>query len=333
VELFQARVNERVEEAMVREPAKIGIVGAGAMGCLLGAFLSKETPFVWLVDVWEEHVSRIKEHGLRVTEGGKTRTLPMRATTRSEDAGICDVVIVSTKFIHTRAAMQNAAPMIGEKTLIMTIQNGIGNVEIISEFVKKSRILFGLTTLGSVLKGPGAIEATFLDGALTYLWPLEGEPNQAVTALADLFAQSGLHLVLTRDVRERIWKKLSLNAGFSVLTALARLKCGDFIKQPPSLELIRGLVFEIAAVAQKEGINLDSEATYEYVVDLAKQAPDHLTSTLIDVLNRRKTEIDCLNGAVTAKAREYGIEAPYNTAVCNLIRIIQETYDKALPFS
>jgi 2-dehydropantoate 2-reductase len=318
---------------MVREPFKIGIVGVGAMGCLLGAFLSKELPFVWLVDVWEEHVSRIKDQGLKVSMRGEIRTLPLRATTRPEDAGICDVVVVSTKFHQTREAMQNAAPMIGGNTLVMTVQNGIGHVEIISEFVKKTQILFGLTTLGSIIKGPGAIEATFLEGAVTYLWPLEGRPDQTVTELVETFTRSGLHVVLTPDVQARIWKKLSLNAGFSVLTALARLKCGDFIDQAPSLELIRGLVFEIAAVAQREGVNLDAEGTYEYVLDLARKAPDHLTSTLVDILNRRKTEIDCLNGAVVAKAKKYGIEVPYNTAICSLIRIIEETYDKALPFS
>ena len=318
---------------MSREPARFGIVGAGAMGSLLGSFLARETPYLWLVDVWREHVSRINEQGVTVTKMGETQCVPMRATTRPEHVGVCDVVIVATKFHHTRAAMQNAAPMIGEKTLVMTIQNGIGNVEIISEFVKKTQILFGLTTLGSVLKAPGAVEATFLDGAVTYLWPLEGKPSHTTTELVNIFTRSGLHFVLAPDVRERIWKKLSLNAGFSVLTALARLKCGDLIGRPHSLDLIRGLVFEIAAVAQREGITLDPEETLQYVVDLAKQAPDHLTSTLIDVLNRRKTEIDCLNGAVVAKAKKYGIEVPYNTAICSLIRIIEETYDKALPFS
>ena len=311
---------------------RVGILGAGAMGCLLGSFLAKVSQEVCLVDVWEEHVSLINKKGLTVTTRGVSETFTIRATTNSGDLGVCDAIIVSTKFHQTREAVRNAASMIGENTLVMTIQNGIGNVEIITEFVKGSRILFGLTTLGSIIKGPGAIEITFLEGAHTYLWPLEGTPSRETKRLVDLFHQAGLQFALTPDVRERIWKKLSLNAGFSVLTAIPRLKCGDFIGQTPSLELVKGLVFEIATVAGKEGVLIDPEATYQYVIDLARQAPDHLTSTLIDVLNHRKTEIDCLNGAVVAKAKAHGIEVPYNTVICNLIRISEETYDKALRF-
>ncbi len=309
---------------------KFGIIGAGAMGCLLGAFLKEKTKDIWLVDTWEDHVSRINENGLTITDKGQTRNVSIRATMETEKVGICDVVVISTKFHDTRQAVQSGLCMMNSDTVVITIQNGIGNVEIISEFVGCNQIVSGLTTLGSVLRGPGMIEATFSENAETYLWPLQGEPNERVKAIVEVFSQSGLSFSLTPDVRERIWKKLCLNAAFSILVAIPRLKCGDFIDQPSSRELIRGLVSEIAAVAKREGIDMDPESAYQYVVDLAKQAPNHLTSALIDVINRRKTEVDCLNGAIVAKGRQYGIETPFNTAVFNLIQIIENTYDKAI---
>jgi len=309
---------------------KFGIVGAGAMGCLLGSFLAKARKDVWLVDVWKDHVTRLKEHGLTVVTHGTSDTVSIHATTDTRDVGICDVVIISTKFHHTRRAIQNAHSMIGGSTLVMTIQNGIGNVETISEFVKKEQIIFGLTTLGSVIKGPGKIETTFSDEATTHLWPLSETPDDRTRELVETFRQTGLDFRLAPDVRERIWEKLCLNASLSLPLAIPRLKCGDFIGQPSSLELIRSVVSEIVAVANKEGVTIDLEETYEYIVALAKKAPDHLPSPLVDILNHRKTEIDCLNGAVVAKAKRHHIEVPYNTAIVHLIRIIENTYDKCI---
>jgi 2-dehydropantoate 2-reductase len=307
---------------------KFGIVGAGAMGCLLGSFLGKVKEDVWLVDIWEDHVARIKKNGLMVMKEGRSEIVRIPAATHPEEVGICDVVIISTKFHHTRTAVQSASCMIGDETVVMTIQNGIGNVEIISEFVNSRQIIFGLTTLGSVIKGPGMIEVTFSQSADTFVWPLVGEPWDKVQKAISAFNRAGLNFHLSPDVRERIWKKLCLNASLSVVLAIPRLKCGDFINQPSSFELIKGLVDEIVAVANNEGVILNPEEAYEYVLTLGKQAPDHLPSPLMDVLNRRKTEIDCLNGAIVEKAKQWGIEVPYNTVIYHLVKIIESTYNE-----
>jgi len=309
---------------------KFGIVGAGAMGCLFGSFLAKQGEEVWLVDIWEDHVTRINEKGLSVMIEGKSELIPIQATTNTHDVGRCDVVICATKFRHTRDAVRNALNMIDNETIVITLQNGIGNVEIISEFVDKKQIVFGVTTLGSVVKGPGQIEATVTEEGQTYLWSVTGEPDQKIRSIIDICNRAGLNFCLSSDVKERIWKKLCLNAGLSVPLAIPRLRCGDYIEQPHSLELTRGLVLEIVAVAEHEGVKLDPEEMYENVVNLAKQSPNHRTSALMDVVNHRKTEIDCLNGAVVAKAREYGIEAPFNSAIRNIIKIIEITYNKSI---
>lgn len=93
---------------------------------------------------------------------------------------------------------------------------------------------------------------------------------------------------------------------------------------------MKALVYEVVAVARKEGIALDGQEVYEYIINLAQQAYYHLTSPLIDVLNRRKTEVDSLNGAIVEKAQKYGIEVPYHTTIYYLIRIIENTYNQAI---
>jgi len=309
---------------------KFGIVGAGAMGCLFGSFLAKQGEEVWLVDVWKEHVELINEKGLSVMIEGKSERIPIQATTNTHDVGRCDAVIIATKFRHTRDAVRNALNIIDEETVVITLQNGIGNVETISEFVNKDQIVFGVTTLGSVVKGPGHIEATVTKVGQTYLWSVTGEPGKRVKSVIDACNRAGLDFSLTPDVKERIWRKLCLNAGLSVPCAIPRLECGDYIEQPHSLELTRGLVQEIVAVAEHEGVNLDPEEMYENVVNLARQSPNHRTSILMDVVNHRKTEIDCLNGAVVSRARKYGIKVPFNSVISNIIRITEDTYDKSI---
>ena len=120
-------------------------------------------------------------------------------------------------------------------------------------------------------------------------------------------------------------RKLKLIPLFHAIT---RLKNIDSVSQPSFLEITRGLVFEIIAVANKEGLVLNAEEEYERLIPLVEAAPNHLPSTLIDVLNHRKTEIDCLNGAVVAIAKKHGIEVPYNTVIYHLIKTIENTYDK-----
>ncbi len=311
---------------------KFGIVGAGAMGCLFGSFLAKVHKDVWLLDVWQEHISQINARGLTVLNKGSIETIPINATTDSHGIGVCDVVMIFTKYRHTREAIQDALNLIDDNSVVITVQNGIGNVDIISEFVNRRQVILGLTILGSAIKGPGTIEITVSEESPTYVWPAEGEVSDRIQEIVAAFNAAGLNFQLSPNVQEQIWRKLCLNAGLSILLALTRLNCGNFISQPSSLDLIRRLVFEIVSVGNKEGVMLEPEETYEYVVSLARQSPEHRSSALMDILNGRKTEIDSLNGAIVDKAKVHGIDVPCNVMVTHLIRIIENTYNQAIQY-
>ncbi len=306
---------------------KVGIVGAGAMGCLFGGFLARELQEVWLVDIWKDHVNQINEEGLCVRIKEKCEAIIIKATTNPKDVGACDLVVISTKYDSTQDAVKDALAMISDETVVVTLQNGLGNLDIIAEFVDEEKIVYGVTTLGSILKGPGIIEATVTDEGKTYLWPLKGEPNGKIRNAIDTFNHAGLNFILSPDVKERIWKKLCLNAGLSVPLAIFRLNCGDYIKQSHALELTRCLVSEIVTVAAMEGVKLDPELIYQEIVELAKKAPDHRTSALLDILNHRKTEIDVINGAILNKAKQNNISIPYNSVVYSIIKVLENTYD------
>jgi 2-dehydropantoate 2-reductase len=309
---------------------KIVIAGAGAMGCLIGGYLARAGEEVWLLSRAEDHVGALARHGLRLTYRDTTDTIPIKATTRPAEAGPCDVVLVMTKYRHTREALENARPTIDDETVVVTLQNGIGNVEIIENFVERERILFGVTGLGAIKTGPGAITATVVDGVETYAWSAAGNPSPTMSAFAGALVRAGFDVRLSPDVRERVWQKLCVNAGFSALCAIVRLSVGDMLRMPASLELIRALVLEIAAVGKREGVDIEGEAAFERVCDLAERSRAHVPSFLVDVLNERKTEVDCLNDAVVAKAREYGLDVPVNETVARLVAIIENSYDQRL---
>jgi 2-dehydropantoate 2-reductase len=312
---------------------KIGVAGAGAMGCLIGGYLARAGEEVWLFSRSDDHVEALTRNGLRLTYRDHTHTIAVKATTRPPEAGPCDVVVVVTKHRHTREALENVRSTLDDRTLLVTLQNGIGNAEIISDFVDPGRILFGVTGLGAVKTGPGAITATVVDGVTTHVWSAAGNPSPPMTAFVEALVRSGFDVQLSPDVRQQIWQKLCVNAGFSALCAIVRLSVGDMLQVPAARDLIRSLVLEIAAVGRCEGVAIDGDEAFDRVWDLAERSPAHVPSFLVDVLNGRQTEVDCLNGAVVAKARKHGIEVPVNQAVTGLLAIIENAYDQRMPVS
>ncbi len=309
---------------------KIGVVGAGAMGSLLGSCLARGSNEVWLIDVWLEHINEIVTKGLKIIENGAQHIVHCNASTRSKHVGICDLVIISTKFKDTESAIKNSLSMIGKQTYVMTVQNGIGNVDILEKYVDPAHIVFGFTTLGAVTRNPGEIEMTFGSQAETHVWPRLGQPDERLKNIIRKMNESGLEIQLSPDVESRIWKKVCLNAGFSVLTAITQLTCGDLVDQPAAVKLIRALVGEICHVARHENIDIDTNESIEYVIKLGHEAPRHQTSFQMDMLNKSQTEIDSLNGAVVVKAKKYGLDVPVNETIQNIVKVLQNTYDQRL---
>jgi 2-dehydropantoate 2-reductase len=307
---------------------KIGIVGAGAMGCLIGGYLAEAGEEVWLVARTKSHIEALSKNGLAMTLKGATRTIVVNATRAPAEVGRCDVVIVMTKHHQLRDAVQSASAMIDDETIVVVLQNGIGNVEIVAEFVDDRQILQGVTLLGAVVTGPGAVDVTAIDDTPTFLWPVSGEPSPLMSQFVDAMGAAGFDTWLSPDVVERIWKKLCVNAGISTLTAVLGLKVGDLVGEPAARDLIQSLVMEIAAVAAGEGIALDGEAEFARLMEISRSAAGHFPSILVDVLHGRRTEVGSLSGAVVAKAREQGLDVPRNETIARLLTVIEDTYEK-----
>jgi 2-dehydropantoate 2-reductase len=311
-----------------RSLPKVVFVGAGAMGSLFAARLAASPGEVWVYDVWPAHIEAIRERGLRVSHRGGERPVSLRATGDPAEPGIADILFLFVKYSQTEQAMRDARPLLSEGTVIVTLQNGLGNVETIRRVVPGNKILFGFTTLTSELLGPGRIDDSFAGRGETYLWPEDATPDASSDRVIALLNGAGVHTVLAPDIELRIWKKLVVNCCLNPLCAIADLTVGDLVAQPDIWPVFDGVIAEIVSVAERKGIGLDRRSARGFLEHVASESGAHLPSMVMDVRARRATEIDCLNGAIVREAERHGIDAPCNRTLRGVIKVLEQTYAK-----
>jgi 2-dehydropantoate 2-reductase len=309
---------------------KIAIVGAGAMGSLFASYLASSVDEVWLYDVWQDHVDAISAHGLTRIQGNGEEVVRVMAASRPEDVGIADLILIFVKHAQTRRAATDALAMFGPDSWVLTLQNGIGNVEILEEMFPAERILFGLTTLPSELDGPGRVIDVAGGEGRTFLWPLRPGADPAPELFAEEFRRAGMHCELSADIERHIWEKLAVNCSYAAVCAVTRRKVGTLLDNDEAQRLIGGLIGEIVSVGRAKGVDLESDRVRASVRLTAEEGRDHVPSLLADVLADRRTEIGCLNGAVVAQAERLGVAVPLNSAIHDLIRTIEDSYGAAL---
>jgi 2-dehydropantoate 2-reductase len=325
---------------------KIVIAGSGAMGCRFGGALFAAGHEVLLLDGWAEHVEAINRAGLRVTDETGTRVLPVPAALFPA-AHVADLVIVFAKATGTAAAAEAAKGAIGPATLVLTLQNGLDNIESLLVHVPPARLLAGTTTLGTELLGPGHIRA--LGSGDTAFGPLPGgavageaaagEAAAGEAAAGEAVAESaervraalsgaGISVRVAPNALELIWAKVAFNCVMNTLCSIASIPVSALARYDGFDALASSILDEIAAVARAEGVTVDTAAalaTMKAQFDPSASG-SHLASMLQDLMNSRRTEIAHLNGAVAARAARHGIDAPANTLIAALIGLLEATW-------
>ncbi len=309
---------------------RIVVVGAGAMGSLFASYLTSVSDDVWVYDIWQEHVDIINREGLLITRNKSDYRIKLKATSNPGDPGVADLVIIFVKHDNTRQAVKDAMPMIGPNTTVLTLQNGIGNVEILQEVIPTEQILFGLTTLPCELLGPGHIESSGHGQGETHFWPLSGKIATMADEICSIFNQACIHTRISPDIQLKIWEKLTVICSYAAMSAVTRLKVGDLIDREEIQPILEGLISEVVMVAQNKGISLERNESIVFARQVAEEGRDHIPSILADILKNRKTEIECLNGAVVREGRKLGVSTPYNQVLYCLIHCMENSYTKRL---
>lgn len=301
---------------------KIAVVGAGAMGSLFGGLLAEHGHAVTLIDVNAAHLEAIQSHGLRLhTDQGHRHIRTLRACLPSQADESPDLLLVFTKTLHTASALSGVAHLIGPGTHVLSLQNGLGNVEVIQRHVARERILIGVTTWPADLAGPGHVHSHGQGGVR-----LMSADSQVRPMLAEVVqALQGAGLVCAADgaVWSAIWEKVAFNAALNSICAVSHCTVDQIGVLDDGRDLAFTVVEEVLAVAQAQGVPVNWDACKANVADAIARHAGHKPSMLQDVLAGRKTEIEAINGAVVAAADRSGIAVPCTRTLLRLVRLVE----------
>lgn len=304
---------------------KIAIIGAGAMGCLYGGYLSKKNEVIML-DSYEPQVQAINENGITIAEqDGTEQVYPnVRAYLSGSFREEVGLVIVFVKSTFTEAALEANSHLFGEHTLVMTLQNGAGNDRKIAKLVKPENIIVGTSKHNAVNMGAGKTKHSGA-GATTIGSNYHAE--EVVATIADTLRQCGFMVIESDDIQRIIWSKLFVNLSINTFTALIETPIGYMIKNNYAWDFAKRLIYEAVEVAEADGTYFDRREALEMVRQVCIDAGDGYSSMYQDRKRRVKMEIDAINGAIVEQAKLYGVPTPYNSLIVDLIHAVEGAYD------
>jgi 2-dehydropantoate 2-reductase len=304
------------------QPVRVAVLGCGAIGSLYAAHLARVPGVeVWAVDPWAEHMEAIQRDGLRVT-GNADFVAPVRALTDAAGLPACDFGIVATKALHTRAAVEAAKDALADAA-VASVQNGIGNEDVVAEIV--TRVVRGSIITAGAVTAPGVVR--YDAPGDSWLGPFEPSPADAaeIATLADLLTTGGLRTHALADARGPQWTKVVFNAATSALAALTGLTVGQVCTDPGLRAQVDALITEALAVCDAAGIELLHPPS-DSVAEAIEEAFGHKPSMLQDVLAHRPTEVDVLNGGIADEGRRQGVATPLHDAMVALVHGLESSW-------
>jgi len=307
---------------------KIVIVGPGAIGLLLAAHLAKSKEEIWLLDKDKERAARIAKNGISVSGIGGEWKAHTKASADTSDIGKADLVMLCVKSYNTNDALKEIKPLITDDTRVLTLQNGIGNIELISEAVGAEKVIGGITNAGATLLAEGKVR--FAGKGETVFGRIDGKFPVETRAIREIFNKCGLEAKLTQDIKALLWSKLIINCGINALGAITRLKNGSLLEHEGTRKILRGAVTEATRVAKRKRIKLVYDDPLAKVEAVCEATNGNICSMLQDVLMKKRTEIDFINGVVVRLGQELNIPVPYNAMLTDLVKSIEASYAAAV---
>lgn len=296
---------------------RVVVVGAGAMGCALGAHLQEGGNEVAFIDASPEVIGVIRRDGVVVETPESRYEWRPEITSDPSALDVADLVIVMVKGTVTDAAIRGALPVIGEETIVLSLQNGWGGGQAIAQHVPSARVVIGVTYSSSTVIAPGHYKQT--GRGATFIGPLDaGGDLDPATRVGEMLSASGWETQVGPGVATQIWKKLILNAATLPTAALTLLPAGD-LAGDVTLPVVNDVAREAVAVAQAIGLDIDLDERLESIESTLRRAGKGEASMLQDVKAKRRTEIATINGAVVRAGDEAGIPVPLNRALVSLI--------------
>ena len=304
----------------------IAIVGAGILGTIFGSLFAEKGFNVTLIEVLKERVQLIQKEGLWLQRPDNTRThLYISITSSAHEVGVKDVVMIAVKGYHTRSAIESALPLIGDHTVILSVQNGLGNLEAIAETVGPERVVGGITAHSGMPVSINEVRYVGGLGPLLVIGPYDGVSRPGFENMVARFQEAGLDVHTTPNINNVIWKKLIANVSINAVAALTGLTSRTAVHHEPTVKIVEKLSRELAQVARYKGIDFpELDEPLDFSLKAFAATKDNRVSMLQDVEAGRPTEIGNLNEVIVAEGKRFKIPTPYNEAVSWLIRGVEE---------
>lgn len=302
---------------------RIVVVGAGAMGGLFGTRLATAGNDVLLYDTWSDHVRAIEDGGIRIQGlDGTSVRYRVRATDQPPPAiGAADLILVQVKAPDTHAALSPFAGKIRPDAFVVSLQNGLGNLEQMREALPgHERILIGTTAHGAYILAPGRIRHA--GKGLTVIGDptVPRTPRFPINAIRNALVGAGFDTQIAKNIHSAVWAKLVSNVAINPISALTGLRNGQILDDPDLVAVVEQVVRETVAVMRAAAIPPATDDFLAHVKKVMKDTDENISSMLQDIRRGRRTEIDAINGAVARLGDELGVATPVNQLLTILVR-------------
>lgn len=295
-------------------PPSLLIVGTGAMACLFAARLAAAGIPFHILGGWPEGLAALRQHGVRLESAdGSQAAYPVQVVRRAKELGRVTYALVLVKSWQTEHAARQLAECLEPDGMALTLQNGIGNREILARELGAQRVALGVTTAGANLLGPGLVRPAG-EGVITI------NPLPRLAALAELLRAAGFTIETSQDANALLWGKLVINAAINPLTALLGVANGELLARPTARALLSAVAREAAAVAVAQGIALPFPDPVVAAETIARRTAANLSSMLQDVRRSAPTEIDAISGAIVQAGIQTGVPTPINRTLWQLVK-------------
>ncbi len=306
---------------------KFVIVGAGAIGRLFGALLSRGGNEVAFVETKQEVVDAINDAGIGYLDIGATGSdamtyFPAKASVDGKEIKDCDAVIIAVKSYDTLAAIKSIAHLITGNTPALSIQTGLGNIEIMEKVVPRKDIVGGFTYMAGAALGPGQVRHGGF--GKTKIGALDGKRSPRVDMLNKVFNECGIACEVLPQIIGSLWCKVIVYSAINPVTAILRIKNGQLLEKMESVNLMKRLVDEGREVAEASAVQLGCYDLYDLLFDTCRHTYDNISSMLQDILNKHMTEIDALNGALCQYGEEKGIQLPTHHTIIQIVKLLEK---------
>ncbi len=300
---------------------RIGIAGAGAVGCHYGSLLQQAGNHVCLL-ARGAHLNAMRDTGLTHISGDELQILKVSADDHPSILKGCSIVILTCKMMDIGIILKSMKPYVSEDALLVTLQNGVEAPEMVAAGFTEHALAAGTAFIGARIEKPGVVIHSAAGGIRVGLWQHEKKGEELLRLLIQAFAQAGIPIREEADVRLMLWRKLLWNCGFNAITAMTRCFAKDVVANKETLTIVRQAMEETAAVARAEGIEIGEEDIRKHIRVTLEMGPVK-TSMWQDIDRGKQTEVDYINGFVVRKAEALGMGAPANRILATLIHALE----------